>query len=166
MRTAQVYRQGNNLQNVLLEELGVSEAIVRDGHEVIPRLRIVAPREQFVILLRLPLDGVEHQQRINLVRLFMAWKMAIAFILSGERRDPHAISSLAVGRDGRHGIMRRIDRGPPFCLAPIAALAEANIERALTGLLPGKQTTMTKQMVAELEFVFGEDGAMPALRVR
>jgi hypothetical protein len=36
----------------------------------------------------------------------------------------------------------------------------------LTALLPREQTTMTREMFAELEFLFGQDGAMPALRVR
>jgi hypothetical protein len=166
MRMAPEYPRRDSLKNALLEELGVSEAIVRDGHEVIPRFRIVAPREQFVILLRLPEDTAERPHCIHLVGLFMAWKMATAFIISCELRDPHSISSFAVARDERNGIMRRIDRGPPLSFAPIAALAEGGIERELTALLPRKQTTMTREMVAELEFVFGKDGEMPAMRVR
>jgi hypothetical protein len=166
MRMAPAYPRRDSLKNALLEELGVSEAIVRDGHEVIPRYRIVAPREQFVILLRLPEDTADRPPRLDLVGLFMAWKMATAFIISCELREPHAISSLAVARDERYGIVRRIDRGPPLAFAPIAALPEGGIEWDLTALLPGKQTTMTRKTVAELEFVFGKDGKMPAMRVR
>lgn len=166
MQTPRAYPRSDDLKNALLEELGVSEAIVRDGHVVIPRFRIVAPREQFVILLRLPVDTAEHQERIHLLRLFIAWKMATAFILSGELHDPHSISSLAVACDACHGIIRRINRGPPLFFAPITALAEADIERGLIAMLPRKQTTLTWEMIAELERVFGEDGEMPAMRAR
>jgi len=166
MRMAPAYPRRDGLKNALLEELGVSEAIVRDGYEVIPRFRIVAPREQFVILLRPPEGTAERPHCIHLVGRFMAWKMATAFIISCELRDPHSISSFAVTRDERNGITRHIDRGPPLSFAPLAALAEGRIERELTALLPRKQTTMTREMVAELEFVFGNDGKMPAMRVR
>ncbi len=165
MRMAQVNLRRDGLTKVLREELDVSEGIVRDGRGVIPRLRILAPREQFVILLRLPEVPAEHRRLAQMVEHFMAWKLATAFILSGERCDPHAIASLAVARDQHHGIMRRLDRGPPLQLWPVAALPDDDVERGLSALLPGKHTTMTRETVAELEFVFGTDGAMPALRV-
>ncbi len=164
MRTL-VKPRRDSLMKVLHEELDVSEGIVRDGYGVIPRLRILAPREQFVILLRLPEAAAEQRRLTQMVEHFMAWKLATAFILSGERRDPHAIASLAVGRDQHQGIMRRLDRGPPLHFGPVAALPNADVERELSTMLPGKHTTITRETVAELEFVFGADGAMPALRV-
>jgi hypothetical protein len=149
----------------LLEELGVSEAIVRDGHEVLPRFRIFTPSGHFIILMQLPDETAERQRRLRLVGLFMAWKMATAFIISGELHDPNSISSFAVARNERLGFMRRIDRGPPLSFAALTALAETDIEPGLTALLPRKETTMTVELIAELERVFGKNGEMPALRV-
>ena len=45
--------------------------------------------------------------------------------------------------------LRGIDRGPPLSFAPKTALAEADIEQALTVLVPRNLATMTQQMIAE-----------------
>ena len=95
----------------------------------------------------------------------MAWKMATAFVLSGELRDPDAISSFAVSRDERMGLLRRIERGPPISFGDPASLGESHIEDGLIVLLPRGATTLTAELAAELERVFGKDGEMPALQV-
>lgn len=93
----------------LIDEMAMSEGIVRDGNEVVPRLRIFTPEGQFVIFVQLPDDARERDRLMKLVARFMAWKMAIAFVLSAEMRSPDAITSFAVTRSERHGIMRRIN---------------------------------------------------------
>jgi hypothetical protein len=149
----------------LLEELGVSEAIARDGHEVMPRFRIFTPSGHFVILMQMSDDASDRQRRIRLVGLFMAWKMATGFVLSGELRDPDAISSFAVLRDERMGVMRRIERGPPISFGETTSLDESHIDDGLIVLLPRGATTLTAELIAELERAFGKDGETPALRV-
>jgi hypothetical protein len=102
-----------SLRKVLLEEMGMSEAIVRDGHEVIPRFRIFTADGDFVVLMPLSDNAAERQRRIRLVGLFMAWKMATGFVISGESHAPDAISSFFVGRHEREGLFRPIEHGPP-----------------------------------------------------
>ena len=143
----------------------MSEAIVRDGHEVIPRFRIFTPSGHFVILMQLSDHASERQRRIRLISLFMAWKMATAFVLSGELRDPDAIYTFAVSRDERMGLLRRIERGPPISFGDPASLDESHIEDGPIVLLPRGATTLTAELAAELERVFGKDGEMPALQV-
>lgn len=92
----------------------------------------------------------------------MAWKMATGFVLSGELRDPDAITAFAVARDVRQGMMRLISRGPPISFGEITELDESDIEDGLMALLPRGETTMTAEMVAELECVFGEGGEIGA----
>jgi hypothetical protein len=144
------------LKKVLLEEMGVSEAIVRDGHEVIPRFRIFTADGDFVVLLPLSDDATERHRRIRLVGRFMAWKMATGFVISGELHAPDAISSFFVGRH---------ERGPPLSFRAIRPLGEGEVEAVLIALLPQRETALTLDAIAELERVFGDEGEMPALRV-
>ena len=150
---------------MLLEEMGVSEAIVRDGHEVIPRFRIFTADGDFVVLLPLSDDATERHRRIRLVGRFMAWKMATGFVISGELHAPDAISSFFVGRHEREGLFRLIERGPPLSFRAIRPLGEGEVEAVLIALLPQRETALTLDAIAELERVFGDEGEMPALRV-
>jgi hypothetical protein len=154
------------LRKVLLEELGVSEAIVRDGHEVIPRFRIFTADGDFVILLPLSEDTADRHRRIQLVGHFMAWKMATSFVISGELHAPDAISSFFVGRGERAGLFRLIERGPPISFGEISPLGEGKVEAVLIALLPQREAAISSEEIAELERVFGDDGEMPAMRLR
>ena len=157
--------EGTDLQDVLLFELRMSEQIVRDGHEVNPRFRIFTPSGHFIILLPLSDDASERQRRMRLVGLFMAWKLATGFVLSSELHEPDAISAFGVSRNERQGLMRRIDRGAPISFGETTELGEADIEQGLVALLPGRDVTMTSEMLADLERGFGEGGEMPAMRL-
>ena len=46
------------LRAAVLEELTISERIVRAGHEVVPRYRIIAPDGEHSIMVQLP-DDIE-----------------------------------------------------------------------------------------------------------
>jgi hypothetical protein len=153
------------LKKVLLEEMGVSEAIVRDGHEVIPRFRIFTADGEFVVLMPLSGNAADRHRRIRLVGHFMAWKMATGFVISGELHAPDAISSFFIGRHEREGLFRLIERGPAISFSEIRALGEGEVEAALISLLPQRETALTSDDIAELERVFGDGGDMPAMRL-
>jgi hypothetical protein len=153
------------LRKVLLEEMGVSEAIVCDGHEVIPRFRIFTADGDFAVLMPLSDNAADRHRRIRLVGHFMAWKMATNFVISGELHAPDAISSFFVGRHEREGLFRLIERGPPISFGKIRTLGEGEVEAVLVALLPQRETAMTSDGIAELERVFGDEGEMPAMRV-
>ena len=149
----------------LIDEMAMSEGIVRDGNEVVPRLRIFTPEGQFVIFVQLPDDARERDRLMKLVARFMAWKMAIAFVLSAEMRSPDAITSFAVTRSERHGIMRRINRGAAISFADTEELDAQTAGDDLLSLLPGRKSAITFEQQRELERVFGEDGEIPAHRL-
>jgi hypothetical protein len=145
--------------------MGVSEAIVRDGHEVIPRFRIFTADGDFVVLMPLSDNATDRYRRIRLVGHFMAWKMATGFVISGELHAPDAISSFFVGRHEREGLFRLIERGSPISFGELRTLREGEIEAVLIALLPQRETAMTTDGIAELERVFGDAGEMPAMRL-
>ena len=60
-------------------------AIARDGHEVVPAWRILAPDGDFLILTQFDPDRPEQRERaFALVPRFMAWKLATGFVLTAE----------------------------------------------------------------------------------
>jgi hypothetical protein len=56
-----------------------------DGHEVVPAWRILAPDGDFIILTQFDPDKPEQRERaFALVPRFMAWKLATGFVLTAE----------------------------------------------------------------------------------
>ena len=75
----------NNLRDLMLEDLARGLAMVRDGHEIVPTWRIISPDGDYIVLTRFDPDKPEQRERmLTLVPLFMAWKIAIAFVLTTE----------------------------------------------------------------------------------
>src|SRR5438477_53640 len=91
----------------MLEDLARGLAMVRDGHEIVPTWRIIAPGDDYVIPTRFDPDKPEQRERmLTLVPLFMAWKMATAFVLTTEtwlgpertRSGEEAVLALGISR--------------------------------------------------------------------
>lgn len=107
------------MRSTILEELALSERIVRDGHEVVPRFRVITPEGHWTILDQLPDDLAERARRFNLVSAFMAWKLATGFILSNELYGPDSITAAYIGRDDCALLLRKISRKPLSFSEPI-----------------------------------------------
>jgi hypothetical protein len=156
---------GHWLRRVLREELSLSEAIVRDGYDVIPRFRIFAPEGQFVILLQISDDADDRRRRMDLIERFLAWKMATSFVVSGEAHRSDRLSAFAVTPGECYGRTRRIEGKAPLTLGPLRRLGAADVAPEFLAMLPRRETIMSVEMVAELERTFGKEGEMPATRV-
>jgi hypothetical protein len=71
------------MRDLMLAELERGLEIVREGHEVVPAWRILAPDGDFVILTRFDTDKPDQRERaFALVPRFMAWKLATGFVLT------------------------------------------------------------------------------------
>jgi hypothetical protein len=74
-----------SLRDLMLEDLARGLAMVKDGREIVPTWRIMTPEGDYMILTRFDPDKPEQRERmLTLVPLFMAWKMAFAFVLTTE----------------------------------------------------------------------------------
>jgi hypothetical protein len=74
-----------SLKDVMLEQLAISRRIVTDGHENVPAWRIEPPDSAWLILTRFDPDKPGQSDRaLHLVRRFMAWKFAQAFVMTAE----------------------------------------------------------------------------------
>ncbi len=78
---------------LLADEFQMSARVRAQGEEV-PRFRIFTPDGDYLILVQMLDDPADRERRLHLVAGFMAWKMASAFIVSGENTDPAGIFSL------------------------------------------------------------------------
>jgi hypothetical protein len=72
------------MRALLLEELSLSEKIVRAGSEVVPRFRMLGHDAEFTIFLPLPNDLDRRVQGLGYIRQFMAWKSATGVVMSVE----------------------------------------------------------------------------------
>ena len=116
-----------SLRDLMLADLESGLAIVRDGHELIPAWRILTPDGDFLILTRFDPDQPDQRERmLALLPRFMAWKLAIAFVLTAEtwlgpertRSGEEAVLTIGVSRQQRSGVMRRI---PPHTSSRLRA---------------------------------------------
>jgi hypothetical protein len=162
------------LRSLLLNDLDRAYGIVRDGHEVVPTWHILTPDGNFVILTRFDPDKPQQRERmLALVPRFMAWKMAIAFVLTAEtwlgperkRSGEEALLAIGVSHDERLGVIRRIRRKPALALEAAEWLGPDAIDERYFTLLPSGASTVTAEEAAKLGEVFGESGELPATRM-
>jgi hypothetical protein len=110
---------------------------------------------------------------LTLVPLFMAWKMATAFVLTTEtwlgpertRSGEEAVLAIGVSRTERMGVLRRIRCTLGLVLMAPEWLRPESIDEQYFRLLPAGQRTITDEEAAMLESVFGENGELPAKRL-
>lgn len=152
------------MRTTMLEELALSERIVRDGYEVVPRFRVITPEGEWIVFVPLPDDIEERHRRMQLVAGFMAWKLARAFIICTELHQPDAISAAYVGRDERALVLRKISRKPLSFGEPIWFDSSAIGDDVLQ-LLPPREVEIDKHLAEELQRVFGAGGELEAKRV-
>jgi len=100
------------LQAIILEELAVSQRILSEGHEVVPRFRVLAPDGEHTVMVQLTDDLEARIERLRVVRAFMIWKAATGFVHSSALLEPDAITPCAVTRDDVTGGPQRIRRKP------------------------------------------------------
>jgi hypothetical protein len=151
------------MKDKILEELQFSVGIVLGGEEVVPRFRVICPDGEWTVFVPLPDDIGERQRRMQLLYGFMAWKSAIAFVMSSELQVPDCVIAGAVGRDGVLAAARSILR-KPLTVGPIEWLPESAVGEEVVALLPRGRVTLDRETEAELVRVFGVGGEFEVRR--
>ena len=150
------------LRASILEELAISERIVRDGHEVVPRYLVIAPDGEHTIMVQLPDDIGARHERMLVVRAFIIWKAATGFVQSTELIEPNAIASVAVSRDGVSGALRRITR-KPLAFAVHEWFGREGVGDEIVSLLPPLALSLTESDVRFIDDAFAH-GTVPGIR--
>jgi hypothetical protein len=102
------------LRDTIVAEFALSQRIIRKGIEVVPRFTIFAPDGTHTAMVELPDDPIARLEQLRVVRNFMIWKAAHAFVLANELIEPDAISVVALARSDVVGALQRISSGPGF----------------------------------------------------
>ena len=152
------------MRSTMLDELALSERIVRDGHEIVPRFRVITPEGEWIVFVPLPDDLAERQRRFRLVGAFMAWKMATAFVLCNELFEPDAISAAYVSRNERVLVLRKISRKPLSFGEPVWFDGSVIGDEVLQ-LLPPREVEIDAKTADDLQRVFGAGGELEAKRI-
>ena len=161
--------------NPLLAHLAGCERVVRDGAEVIPAWRITTGDGVYLVFTRFDHNEPAQADRLfGLMRDFMRWKQAVAFIVGIEvwvgpevtREGEEAICAIEVSCAGVQAVMQRISRkGGAVALGEVERLSTDQIDPMFAALLPAKVEEMAPGEVEELEAIFGEGGELPAQRL-
>jgi hypothetical protein len=159
------------LRDLMLADLERGLAIARDGHEVVPAWRILAPDGDFLVLTQFDPDKPEQRERaFALVPRFMAWKFATGFVLTAEtwlgpertRSGEEAVLTIGVSHHERMAVIRRIRRTPALAFGPAEWLPADALDDTYFRVLPSGQSTVTAEEATMLAAVFAEDGELPA----
>jgi hypothetical protein len=159
------------LRDMMVADLERGLEIVRDGHEVVPTWRVLAPDGDFLIRTKFDTDKPEQRERtFALVPRFMAWRLATAFVLTAEtwlgpertRSGEEAVLTIGVSHHKRMAVIRRIHRTPALSFGPPEWLPADALDETYFRLLPSGQSTVTPEEAAMLATIFAEDGELPA----
>jgi hypothetical protein len=143
-------------RKAILDELRASRKIVRGGHEVTPRFIVYTPTGRFMVIAPLPADEDARKELFRVLRLFLVWKAATAFILSGELNHPDAITSVFVSRDDSFGARQDITREPLTYSDPIW-YGRDDVVEDIVDVMPAKAIAMTAfVLVVMMDFEKGE----------
>jgi hypothetical protein len=167
------------MRDLLLEELALSEKIVRDGAEVVPRFRTLGHDAEFTIFMPLADDIEERMRGLGYIRQFMAWKGATGVVVSAETwlrqrnalqdskvREGDAIVSTLLSKTADiGGVMRMINRHGGISFGALQWFGCDWIDPALLELLPSREEVIFPEMMHELQKLFGAGGEFEAKRM-
>ena len=162
-----------SLKDRMLEQLAIARHIVTDGHENVPAWRIETPDGAWLILTRFDPAKSGHSDRaLHLVRRFMAWRFALAFVmtaetwLAGARQGEEAVTAVGASRSERYGVIQRIRRdGATVEFGPLEWLEPEQMDLLYWTMLPLRVETVTAKEAADLAAIFAESGELPAQKL-
>ena len=103
--------------------------LIDDEGGIDPQFRIATPEGDIGIAMTLAPDARERLDQMHVLKMFMAWKMALGFIMTTELHEPDAILAAGVNRKETLAVMSTISRKPlrfgePEWLSPDAVSDE------------------------------------------
>ena len=164
-----------SLKDLMLQQLAISRLITADGHENVPAWRIETPDGAWLILTRFDPDKPGQSDRaLHLVRRFMAWQFAQAFVMTAEtwlgptvtRQGEEAVTAVGASRSEQFGVIQRIRRdGAVVEFGPLEWLVPEQMDSLYWTLLPRREEIVTAKEAAELMRIFAESGELPAQKL-
>jgi hypothetical protein len=156
-----------DLKKLTLADLERAKRLMlRVQDEIEPQMRVATPEGDYFLALTLSEDSGERLHQMELFKWFMAWKMALGYIVAGQLEEPDCLYALGVTRIGRAGAISMIRHRPVLGFGPNEWLSRQQLaDSDMTEFLPRGALTITAPMLEELESVFGAYGTFPAVRI-
>jgi hypothetical protein len=151
-----------DLRRKIVEEFAVSQRIIRAGNELVPRFRISAPDGDHVALVQLPDDPAGRLKQLDVIKGFMIWKAATAFVLSSELFEPDALMVVKVTRGDVIAALQPIRRDP-IRFGELQWMDRASVGDEIIDLLPPKSLLVTPEQLEFMRRAF-EDGEIKGIR--
>ena len=136
-----------------MTEFALSQRIVRKGIEVVPRFTVFAPDGTHSAMVQLPDDPIGRLNQLQVMRNFMIWKAAHAFVLANELFEPDAISVVAVARSDVIGALQRVHRDP-VRFDPLEWFGRENVGDEVIDLLPPRELAVTHEDLSFMRQAF------------
>src|SRR5258706_4910753 len=108
---------------------------INDEGGIDPQFRIATPEGDIAIAMTLSPNMQERAHQLNMLKLFMAYKTALGFIMTTELKEPDAITAVGVNRHETLAVVAEIPRAPLGFGAPQMCYASA-IRHAMLSLRP------------------------------
>lgn len=149
-----------NLLELVHSELCHSERLLRRGQRLHPRFLVLATERRFRIAVEMPDRGADWTHRLDLLRVFMSWKLANAFVVSMHSAALDALVAFAVSRSIAFGVARHIERdefGRMVRTSEPIGLSCNDCAPEIVRLLPQHFESISDIELQELREVFGPE---------
>src|SRR5258706_12123191 len=137
---------------------------IEDEGGIDPQFRIATPEGDIGIAMTLSPNARERLEQMHVLKMFMAWKMALGFIMTTELHQPDAVIAAGVNRKETLAVMSAISRKPLRFAEPEWLSPDAVSDEVLQ-LLPRGARVISESQMAEVGRFFGPTGLFPATRI-
>jgi hypothetical protein len=160
-----------SLVDIMIDQIGTARRTLEDGKAFVPTWQIATPSGTYHLTTEFDPKMPEQRERVMLlVSRFMAWKLAMSYVLTAEvwlgpefkHGGEEAILSVGVSRHERIGLVQRIRHRDPLNVTSPEWLTADQIDEAYTALLPSKTSEITAEEIEQLFSIFGDGGEMQA----
>jgi hypothetical protein len=142
-----------DLRDTIVTEVALSQRIIRKGIEVVPRFTIFAPDGTHTAMVELAVDPIARLEQLHVMRNFMIYKAAHAFVLANELIEPNAISVIAVARSDVIGSLQRIHRDP-VRFDPLEWFGRESVGNEVIDFLPPRELAVTHEDLSFMRQAF------------
>jgi hypothetical protein len=154
-------------KNVVISDLFRGQRLVlriRDEGGIDPQFRITTPEGDLAIAMMLSPNMRERDDQMQMLKLFMAWKSALAFVITAELQNLDALLSVGVNHKETLAVTCEICRDP-LGFGQATWLAPDFVGNEVLSLLPRGAMSINKSQLDEINRFFGPTGLFPAVNI-
>jgi hypothetical protein len=161
-------RPVRGFKNVVISDLFRGQRLVlriRDEGGIDPQFRITTADEgDLAVAMTLSPNLRERADQMHMLKLFMAWKSAHAFVMTAELHNPDALLSVGVSHKETLAVMCEICRDP-LGFGQGKWLGPDAVGNDVLSLLPRGAMSINKSQIEEINRFFGPTGLFPAVEI-